>query len=567
MADQKFDDYHYERPVMENFTEAFEQLLTRFETADDVAQQSEALGGLNQLRQEYSTMYNICHVRHTIDSRDDYFEKENAFYVSTNPVDDALINRFYTQLLQSPFRPELEKRWGSQLFVIAELTLRTFRPSILEQLREENQLVSQYVKRKASAKIDFRGEQYNLASILPLELSQDREVRAGALRAKWTFYANNAPEIENIYDQQVQLRHGIARALGFNNFVELGYARMLRSDYDATMVANFRQQVLDYIVPIATELYERQTKRLGLDHLYYYDEGFRFASGNPKPQGDPRWIIDNASRMYGELSPETEQFFEFMRRKNLMDLVNKDGKATGGYCTYIDAYQAPYIFSNFNGTSSDIDVLTHEAGHAFQVYSSRDIGLPEYQWPTYEACEIHSMSMEFFTWPWMHLFFDADTDKYRFAHLAGAIKFLPYGVAVDEFQHRVYEQPTMGKAERNRVWREIERRYLPHRDYADNAFLEAGGYWQQQSHIFNMPFYYIDYTLAQICAFQFWQRDRADHEGAWRDYLRLCQAGGSHSFVELVKLANLTSPFENGCVESVVGDIKAWLDGVDDTRF
>ncbi|MEO0779566.1 MAG: M3 family oligoendopeptidase, partial [Bacteroidota bacterium] len=415
--------------------------------------------------------------------------------------------------------------------------------------------------------IDFRGEQYNLASILPLELSQDREVRAGALRAKWTFYANNAPEIENIYDQQVQLRHGIARALGFNNFVELGYARMLRSDYDATMVANFRQQVLDYIVPIATELYERQTKRLGLDHLYYYDEGFRFASGNPKPQGDPRWIIDNASRMYGELSPETEQFFEFMRRKNLMDLVNKDGKATGGYCTYIDAYQAPYIFSNFNGTSSDIDVLTHEAGHAFQVYSSRDIGLPEYQWPTYEACEIHSMSMEFFTWPWMHLFFDADTDKYRFAHLAGAIKFLPYGVAVDEFQHRVYEQPTMGKAERNRVWREIERRYLPHRDYADNAFLEAGGYWQQQSHIFNMPFYYIDYTLAQICAFQFWQRDRADHEGAWRDYLRLCQAGGSHSFVELVKLANLTSPFENGCVESVVGDIKAWLDGVDDTRF
>ncbi|MEL6636576.1 MAG: M3 family oligoendopeptidase [Bacteroidota bacterium] len=567
MADQKFDDYHYERPVMENFTEAFEQLLTRFETADDVAQQSEALGGLNQLRQEYSTMYNICHVRHTIDTRDDFYEKENAFFDSNNPVYDALINRFYTQLLQSPFRPELEKRWGSQLFVIAELTLRTFRPSILEQLREENQLVSQYVKRKASAKIDFRGEQYNLASILPLELSQDREVRAGALRAKWTFYANNAPEIENIYDQQVQLRHGIARALGFNNFVELGYARMLRSDYDATMVANFRQQVLDYIVPIATELYERQTKRLGLDHLYYYDEGFRFASGNPKPQGDPRWIIDNASRMYGELSPETEQFFEFMRRKNLMDLVNKDGKATGGYCTYIDAYQAPYIFSNFNGTSSDIDVLTHEAGHAFQVYSSRDIGLPEYQWPTYEACEIHSMSMEFFTWPWMHLFFDADTDKYRFAHLAGAIKFLPYGVAVDEFQHRVYEQPTMGKAERNRVWREIERRYLPHRDYADNAFLEAGGYWQQQSHIFNMPFYYIDYTLAQICAFQFWQRDRADHEGAWRDYLRLCQAGGSHSFVELVKLANLTSPFENGCVESVVGDIKAWLDGVDDTRF
>ncbi len=563
----KFDDYRYERPVMETFTEAFEQLLKDFEQATDVESQSNALEGINNMRQEYSTMYNICHVRHTINTKDEFYEKENAFFDSNNPVYDALVNRFYAQLLQSPFREELEKRWGSQVFVIAELTLQTFRPSILEKLQEENQLVSQYVKRKASAKIEFQGEQYNLASILPLELSQDREIRAGAHRAKWSFYAENASAIEDIYDQQVQLRHGIAQELGFQNFVELGYARMLRSDYNADMVANFRQQVLDYIVPIASELYSRQTKRLGLDHLYYYDEGFRFASGNPKPKGDPRWIIDNASQMYGELSPETEQFFEFMRQKNLMDLVNKDGKATGGYCTYIDEYKAPYIFSNFNGTSSDIDVLTHEAGHAFQVYSSRDIGLPEYNWPTYEACEIHSMSMEFFTWPWMHLFFGEDTDKYRFAHLAGTIKFLPYGVAVDEFQHRVYENPTMDKQERNRVWREIEKRYLPHRDYSDNAFLEAGGYWQQQSHIFSMPFYYIDYTLAQICAFQFWQRDRLNHESAWKDYLKLCQAGGSHSFVKLVELANLTSPFEDGCVESVVGDIKNWLDSVDDTRF
>ena len=222
--------------------------------------------------------------------------------------------------------------------------------------------------------------------------------------------------------------------------------------------------------------------------------------------------------------------------------------------------KSPYIFSNFNGTSGDIDVLTHEAGHAFQVFSSRDIGLSEYNWPTYEACEIHSMSMEFFTWPWMNLFFKEDTDKYKFAHLSGAILFLPYGVAIDEFQHFVYENPQASPADRNQAWKVIEKKYLPHRNNGDNPFLEKGGFWQRQSHIFTTPFYYIDYTLAQICAFQFWKKDRLNHESAWADYIRLCKAGGSKSFLELVGLANLKSPFEDGCVESIIGDIKTWLD-------
>ncbi|MEL6924465.1 MAG: M3 family oligoendopeptidase, partial [Bacteroidota bacterium] len=426
---------------------------------------------------------------------------------------------------------------------------------------------SDYVKVKASASIEFEGETYNIASIQPKETDQDRKVRKGAAEAKWKFFSDHSETIEQIYHEQVQLRHEISRKLGYKNFIELGYARMLRSDYDASMVANFRQQVKDHIVPIASWLMERQRERLGLDTLYYYDESFRFASGNPKPQGKPEWIIEQAKKMYSELSEETNEFFHFMLDNNLMDLVNKEGKATGGYCTYIGNYKSPYIFSNFNGTSGDIDVLTHEAGHAFQVYESRNIGINEYNWPTYEACEIHSMSMEFFTWPWMHLFFGEDTEKYKFGHLAGSLTFLPYGVAVDEFQHVVYENPSMTPAERNEAWRNIEQKYLPHRNYEDNEFLKRGGFWQRQSHIFTSPFYYIDYTLAQICAFQFWKRDQEDHDSAWSDYVQLCKAGGGQSFLELTKLANLRSPFEDGCVASVTGKIKAWLENVDDSKF
>lgn len=563
----KFEEYQYERPEMVDFSTRFESLLNQFKEAPDLATQNQLFSQINEMRTEFMSMYNICYIRHTVDTANEFYEKENAFFDKEMPAYEGLNTQFYRLLLESQFRKELEEKWGSQLFTIAELSLKTFKPAILQDMQEENRLSSEYVKLKASAKINFKGKEHNLSSIYVEETGPDRASRAAAAGAKWAFFEANADAFDSIFNMLVRTRHGIAKKLGFKNFIELGYARMLRSDYNAEMVAHFREQIRQYVVPLATSLYERQRKRLGIEELKYYDEEFRFASGNPAPKGDPSWIIDNANEMYSELSEETHEFFRFMQENHLMDLETKPSKATGGYCTYIGKFKAPYIFSNFNGTSGDIDVLTHEAGHAFQVYASRNIGINEYNWPTYEACEIHSMSMEFFTWPWMHLFFKADTNKYKFAHLSNAICFLPYGVAVDEFQHFVYENPEASPKERNNAWKAIEHKYLPHRDYDGNQYLENGGFWQKQSHIYSSPFYYIDYTLAQICAFQFWLKDQKNHRHAWADYLRLCKAGGSKSFLELVKLANLSSPFEDNGIASVVQDIKTWLDSIDDSDF
>jgi M3 family oligoendopeptidase len=563
----KFPEYAYARPNLKSINKQFEKSISTFAHASTLAEAEGALNKINRLRRDFTSMASIGQIRHTIDTRDGFYDTENQFYDENSPVFEALVTEFYKKLIVSKFRPELEAKWGSQLFNIADLAIKTFQPSILTMLQEENKLASEYVKIKAGALIELNGQTYNLSSIQPLETDSDRETRKAAAKAKWAFFEQNASEMERIYDDLVKIRHKIALELGYKNFVELGYARMLRSDYDAKMVANFRKQVKDFIVPISQKLYARQAKRLGLDTLKFYDEEYKFKSGNPKPKGTPEEILRGADKMYAELSKDTDKFFQFMRQNDLMDLVAKDGKATGGYCTYIGKYKAPYIFSNFNGTSGDIDVLTHEAGHAFQVFSSRNMGINEYHWPTYEACEIHSMSMEFFTWPWMQLFFKEDTEKYHFAHLAAALQFLPYGVAVDEFQHFVYENPHITPAERNKAWREIEQKYLPQRNYEGTSYLENGGFWQKQGHIFSTPFYYIDYTLAQICAFQFWKKDREQHTKAWSDYVRLCKAGGSQSFLGLVKLANLRSPFEDGCIESVVGEITNWLDGVDDSKF
>ncbi|SPF40663.1 Oligoendopeptidase F [Candidatus Desulfosporosinus infrequens] len=563
----KFREFPYSRPNLAEMEIKFSNLLGKFNQAGDFEQQDALMVVVNELRSEFETMEQLVSIRHTVDTNDPFYEEEQTYFDEATPVYQGLISQYYQSLVNSKFRQALEERWGKQLFTQADLTLKTFAPEIIQDLQQENKLSTEYTKLIASAKIMFEGEERNLPGLVPFQLSTDRAMRKRASEAKYAFFTANEVKLDEIYDGLVKVRARIAETLGYASFIELGYARMLRSDYNPAMVTNFRQQVLDSIVPAASKLRDRQKRRLGLAVLPYYDEKFEFQTGNAKPKGDPAWIVVNGQTMYNELSAETGEFFNSMVENELMDLVTKKGKAGGGYCTYLSKYQVPFIFSNFNGTSGDIDVLTHEAGHAFQVYCSKDYQIPEYHWPTYEACEIHSMSMEFFTWPWMELFFKDDAAKYKFAHLSGALLFIPYGVTVDEFQHFVYAHPEASPQERKTAWREIEKKYLPHRNYEDNDYLERGGYWHQQGHIFGNPFYYIDYTLAQICAFQFWKKSRENPETAWGDYLRLCQAGGSRSFLELVSLANLISPFQEGCIASVVGVIEDWLDGVDDSAL
>ncbi|MCC0562602.1 M3 family oligoendopeptidase [Brevibacillus borstelensis] len=559
-----FSQINYERIPLAAIEARFEEQLAAFQRASAWQEQDEAMLRIQEIRQEVESAREISHIRHTIDTTDSFYKDEQDYWDEAGPQYQGLVTKYYEAIVQSRFRKELEAKWGAQLFRIAETKIRTFSPEVVLDLQEENRLSSQYMALIASARIQFEGEERTLPQLIPFQTSTDRKMRKRAHEARYSFFREHGEELDRIYDELVKVRTRIARKLGYQSFTELAYARLNRTDYNAEMVAVFRKQVLEHIVPVASSLYERQRERIGVETLRYYDKPFQFATGNPTPKGTPEWIVENGKRMYNELSKETGEFYSFMLENDCMDLLSKKGKATGGYCTYISQYRLPYIFANFNGTSGDIDVLTHEAGHAFQVYMSRDFAVPEYHFPTYEACEIHSMSMEFLTWPWMELFFQEDTEKYKFSHLADALQFIPYGVTVDEFQHAIYENPDMTPAQRKQTWREIERKYLPHLNYEDNDFLENGGYWQQQGHIFMDPFYYIDYTLAQICAFQFWKRAQHNPAEAWDDYLTLCKEGGSKSFTELVKVAKLDSPFEDGCVSSVIGDIKKWLDGVDD---
>ncbi|GIV53782.1 MAG: oligoendopeptidase F [Candidatus Kapaibacterium sp.] len=562
-----FENLPYVRPDLAAFEREWEQCLNRFRTATSAEEQSELLAQMNAYRIELDTAATIVSIRHSCDTSDEFYSAEQEYMDTIRPIVAERVNDLYRALISSPYRAALEHQWGVQLFRIAELSVRSQSPAVIELLQRENALATEYQKLLASAEIPFDGKTLNLSSIVPYLQHTDRAIRRAASEAKWQYFRDHAAELDRLYDELVKVRTEIAHRLGYASFTELGYVRMLRSDYTAADVARYRQYVLRHIVPVAVRLRQRQARRLGLERLTFVDEPLHYRSGNATPKGSPDWIIAQARTMYAEMSPQTDEFFQLMEQRHLMDLLTRPRKATGGYCTFLAAYGVPFIFANFNGTAHDVDVLTHEFGHAFQCYSSRHHRAPEYWFPTYEACEIHSMSMEFFAWPWIKRFFGEDEDKYQFQHLSGALLFLPYAVLVDHFQHEVYNNPTMSPAERKQCWRMLEQQYLPFRDYDGDSFLDSGVVWQQQRHIYESPFYYVDYALAQICALQFWVRAKTDRASAWSDYLELCRAGGTRSFLELVELAHLRSPFDERSFTEIIGDITARLDGVPDTHF
>ena len=552
----KFKDYKYERPNYEEIKKSFLELVDKIKNASTYDEQKLHINQLNNIRKHIETMSTLASIRNSINTADEFYDEEQNYWDEQGPLYTELNSDFYKVIVNSKFKDEIKKDYSEQFYKICEYSLKSFSPEIISDLQEENKLMSKYTKLLASAKINFKGEELNLSGLYKYMLSSDRNEREQSSKAYYNYFGEHEEEFDEIYDQLVHIRHNMAKKLGFKNFVELGYIRMDRTDYNPEMVVNLRKQILEYIVPLCNKLYEKQAKRLNLDKLTYIDENLEFLDGNATIKGDSDYIIENGIKMYQELSEETKEFFDFMLENELMDLETKHNKSAGGYCTYIPDYKAPFIFSNFNKTSEDMDVLTHEAGHAFQLYMSRDIDMQEINFPTLDSCEIHSMSMEFITYPWMETFFKEDSDKYKFAHLTSAIKFLPYGVVVDEFQHVVYDNPNMTSDERKKVWRDLEKKYLPHRDYEDNEILERGCWFFKQGHIFKDPFYYIDYVLAQIRAFQFLKKMEEDRISGWEDYLRICKVGGTQSFLQIVKTGNLISPFDDKCIEYIIKNLE-----------
>lgn len=555
-----FHDIKAPTPTFDTVAAEYAQLNAALDAAATTEQRLTVVREWDQLRRNLATWESLVHLRFEQDTRNEQYKQDREYLDELNPKLTELEVAMKRKLVESPYREPLEAELGPTAFALWGCEILTYDPVIEQDMVAESKLQADYTELLASAKFDFQGETLNLSGIAKFGQHPDRQVRRDALKLTWDWFAESGAKLDDIYDRLVKQRTSMARKLGFDNFIQLGYKRMNRIDYDQDDVDQYRAEVRQHVVPLCQEIYRWQQQQLGVDKLRWYDEPLFDPAGNPKPQGEHDWLIEQAKAMFDEMGGGLGEFFRMMVDSHLIDLKMREGKAGGGFCTDFASYKVPYIFANFNGTKGDVEVFTHEMGHAFQGYMSRDQKIRDYVWPTYESCEIHSMSLEFLTWPHMEKFFGAEgAERFRRIHLIQSILFLPYGVSVDHFQHEVYAHPDATPAERHAMWRELERVYLPQRDYDAIDYLEKGGRWQLQRHIYGSPFYYIDYTLAQCCALQFWLRAEENFSQAMDDYVALCRRGGEAPFTQLVRGAALTSPFEPGCLENVVGKARAEL--------
>lgn len=556
----KFKDMPYERPDLAKLTAELDELAKKAASSETPEAMLQCFTRFQAIRNDVETAQSLCHIRHTVDTRDEFYDGETDYFDENSPIlSDKYLNMFRA-ILASPQKAALQEKYGNILLAKMEIDVESASEATIPLQQKENALSTRYQKLYASAKIPFDGKELTVAQLQPYKQHTDRAVRKAAMEAEGGFFDSHREELDDIFDQLVKNRAEQAKILGYESFVPLGDVRMGRIGYNRKDITAFREGVATGIVPGAQKLAQLQKERINVDRLMAYDAPLSFPDGNPKPQGTPEEILAAGQKMYRELSAETAEFIDFMMDNGLFDVLATPGKGPGGYCIDLPNYQSPFIFSNFNGTAADVDVLTHEAGHAFAAYLAGRMNLPsELRIPGMESCEIHSMAMEFLTNRFHHLFFGDDNGKYQVSHAEDAMFFMPYGCQVDEFQERIYSQPDMTPDQRNELWLTLERKYRPWMDFGDLPFYSRGAGWQRQMHIYEIPFYYIDYVMAQVVALEFFLANNESPQKSWEQYLALVRCAGTKTYPELVSAAGFPSSFDQSNVQRIGEAISQWI--------
>ncbi len=556
-----FRDYEYRRPDTDAVVASYGELAQKVAAAADYAAVRECVERHEKLFGAFYTQRTLAEIRHTVDTRDKFYDDENKFFADESPRVEQAQSVFALALLASPFLPQLKKDYPAVVFDKLAMKTKTISAAVVPLLGREAQLQLDYQRLQASAQLDFMGKKLTIAQLGIYKTDPDTAVRRAAFAAEGSFYMQHKDEFDGIYADMVTLRTEIAKELGFDSFKKLGYLRMQRLDYDEKMIDTFRANVRKYLVPLIVELKKQQAQRIGADHIKYQDDAVLFKQGNPRPVGNYDDTYAAGVALYRKMNAETREFIDFMDSSELFDLIATPGKAAGGYCTYLPDYRAPFIFSNFNGTAGDVEVFTHEGGHAFAAFTAaKQCNMLEAMETSMENAEVHSMSMEFMAWPELESFYGERTADAKLAHLLSALYFIPYGCIVDEYQHIVYAHPEYTPEQRNEAWMGLEKQYRPYIDFDNIPFYGDGRGWQRQLHIYLDPFYYIDYCLAQTVALGVFARIQNNgFDDAWSHYYEFVKLAGTDAFLANIKKSGLDDPFDENSIKLICDTVRGYL--------
>lgn len=557
----KFSDMEYIRPDIEKLQAGLSAAIAGLEKAEDYSAARQAFLDFEELNASYGTMMSLANIRYRLNTNDLFYAGELQFFNSVGPQLLAYMQQWKTALYMTRFRPEFTAEFGGMIFLNLENLLHSFSPANIPLSQKESGLKMQYTKLTANIEYAADGHSISRQELNNLKISPDADVREEAFRAEGEAHMGSAKELDAIFDELVKTRDEMGRNMGYPNYTMLAYYQNGRS-YTPDQIAVFRKCAAEHIVPVLEKEYRHKAKRLGVSYpLHFSDSYVNFTSGEAKPAGDTQAIIESGREFYHSLSEEAGDFYDMMLDRELFNVASAPGKAPGASTESLIDFEAPFIYANFDGTLGDVQVVIHEAGHAFAGWMNRNRRPLEYIIPTNDAGEINSFGMEFFAESKAELFFGSDAKKYVYGHMLNSLERICYGCAIDEFQHRVYANPEFSPAERNSQWKGLLKIYMPwiDTDYALPYYAD-GRSWQLQRHIYLYPFYYIDYSLAQTAALQLWNEMRTDRSAAWEKYMRFVRLGGTMPYTELLKAAGFDSPFEEKTIKEICDNAEKWLE-------
>jgi oligoendopeptidase F len=446
--------------------------------------------------------------------------------------------------------------------------LRNLRARV-ELFREENipleteivRLDQQYSEICGAMAVEFEGAERTMAEMGRYLESSDRDLRERSWRATAERRLRDAERIEAIYERLLDLRQQVARNAGFENYRDYQHRHLLRFDYTPQDCERFHEGVERVCVPLMRSLQRERAEILGIDPLRPWDLKVDLHGRDPlRPFADSPELVDRSSRAFHRLDPELGRLFDLLREGDCLDLESRKGKAPGGYQYQRQRSGRPFIFMNSAGLHRDLVTMVHEAGHAFHSLLSVQEPLVDYRDSPIEFAEVASMGMELLAYPQLDEFYgSAEADRARREHLEGIVATLPWIAQIDAFQQWIYTHPGHSRAERREAWLALQRRFGGDASFAGLEEAEAS-MWQRQLHLFGMPFYYIEYGIAQLGALQLWQQARRDPAAALRGYKRGLALGGSRPLPALFAESGLRFDFGPDTIESLMGDVAQELE-------
>ena len=495
-------------------------------------------------------------IKMTCDTENKELEAAFTFFMmEIQPKSQPYADKLNRKLINSPFTQELDQKKFFTSLRTVKKNIDLFREENIPIMAEMNVMQQQFGVISGKMTIEVDGKEYTLQQATKFLENNDRSLRESVYRKVGTRRLQDKETLNKLFSSLVEKRHRIAVNAGFNNYRDYKFHEMGRFDYKPEDCFQFHQAVKEKILPLVNEIYERKKKKLGLDTLRPWDLEAHPADEkalNPFKTADE--LIEKSIACFNELKPFFGDCLAKMKAMGHLDLDSRKGKAPGGYNCPLAESGAPFIFMNAAGQMDDVTTMVHEGGHAVHSFLAHDLELTSFKEYPMEIAEVASMAMELFTMDNWHVFFATEQELHQAKEhqLERVITIFPWIATIDKFQHWLYENPNHTEEERSNKWVEIFNEFT-------SPVLDVSGleeyrryFWQKQLHLFEVPFYYIEYGIAQLGAIGLWKQFKENKDRAINNYIAALEQGGTKTLPELFQLAGLRFDFSPTIVGSLM---------------